>query len=99
MFSIEQAARATGLVRRLDPDVFYIACRFDYKKTPRNTLLNKQALVRAPDTGIELMAYPADWGPNERTGRIADLSPGLMEALGIDTDDVVEVIFPYEKAP
>ena len=37
------------------------------------------------------MALPADWGPNEKTGRVADLSPGLMEALGIDTDDEVEV--------
>ena len=25
---------------------------------------------------------PADWGPHEDTGRVADLSPGLMEASG-----------------
>ena len=44
-----------------------------------------------------MLAFPADWGPNEKTGRIADLSPGLMDALNIDTDDEVEVIFPYEE--
>lgn len=34
---------------------------------------------------------PVDWGPNEKTGRVSDLSPGLMKALGITTDDVVTV--------
>ena len=55
--------------------------------------------VKATKTGIALEAYPADWGPNEKTGRIADISPGLMEALGIETDDEVEVTFPYEEKP
>ena len=36
----------------------------------------------------------ADWGPHVDTGRVADISPGLMEALGIETDDEVEVKFP-----
>jgi hypothetical protein len=43
-----------------------------------------------------MLAYPADWGPHENTGRVADISPGLMQYLGIETDDEVEVIFPYE---
>jgi len=51
-----------------------------------------QAIVRA--NGKEFLAWPADWGPNENTGRVADLSPGLMEALGLNTDDEVEVIYP-----
>ena len=55
------------------------------------------ALVRAPDTGIALTAFPADWGPNESTGRVADLSPGLMQDLGIGTDDVVDVVFPFRE--
>ena len=33
-----------------------------------------------------------------RDGRIADISPGLMDDLGIETDDEVEVVFPYKKA-
>jgi hypothetical protein len=54
------------------------------------------ALVRAG--GIELTAFPADWGPNdEATGRVADLSPGLLADLGLKTDDEVEVIFPYRR--
>jgi uncharacterized protein (TIGR02594 family) len=89
----------TGLARRLDPSVFYLACRWDYKKTPRDMLLSNEAMVYAPATGMKLRAHPADWGPNEKTGRVVDLSPGLLDALGIETDDEVQVIFPYEEGP
>ncbi len=34
-------------------------------------------------------ARPADWGPSVKTGRIADLSPGLAALLNLDTDDDV----------
>jgi uncharacterized protein (TIGR02594 family) len=94
LFLPYQPEGTTGLARRLDPEVHYIACRWDYKKTPRNILLSDSASVRAVKTGITLPAFPADWGPNEKTGRIADISPGLMAALGIETDDEVEVVFP-----
>ena len=33
----------------------------------------------------------------ETLNRVADLSPGLMENLGITTDDEVEVIYPCEE--
>jgi hypothetical protein len=33
-------------------------------------------------------------GPASDTGRIADLSPSLMDDLKIKTDDEVEIIFP-----
>jgi hypothetical protein len=36
----------------------------------------------------------ADWGPHEDTDRVADLSPALMEALDLTTDDEVEIIYP-----
>ena len=52
------------------------------------------ALVRNPVTGVALMAFPADWGPNESTGRVADISPGLLADLGLSTDDEVEVLYP-----
>jgi hypothetical protein len=55
------------------------------------------ALVRSPQTGAQYLAAPADWGPHIDTDRIADISPGLMDALGISTDDEVEVVFPYEE--
>ena len=88
-----QPPETTGLARRLNPWVHYIACRWDYQVTPAEMLLSQQALVRV-EGGNELTAWPSDWGPHSTTGRIADLSPGLMEDLGIQTDGLVEVIFP-----
>jgi hypothetical protein len=94
LFLPQQPPGTTGLARRLDPETFYVAARWDYEVTPKDMLRDqsKKALVRAGNR--EFLARPADWGPNENTGRIADISPGLMEALGIDTDDDVEVIYP-----
>jgi hypothetical protein len=94
LFLPQQPPGTTGLARRLNPDVFYVACRWDYNITPKTMLddKDKRALVRAK--GREFLAWPADWGPHQDTGRVADISPGLMESLGIKTDDVVEVIYP-----
>jgi len=90
-----QPPGTTGLARRLNPYVHYIACRWDYSVTPKSTLIQNVALVRSPKTGVELTAIPADWGPHQDTGRVADLSPQLMADLGIETDDEVEVIYPW----
>jgi len=94
LFLPSQPPGTTGLARRLDPDVFYVACRWDYATTPKDMLADpeQRALVRAG--GRELRAWPADGGPNQNTGRVADLSPGLLAALGLETDDSVEVIYP-----
>jgi N-acetylmuramoyl-L-alanine amidase len=97
LFLPEQPPGTSGLARRLDPEMFYIACRWDYDVTPKPSLLEHTALVRSPKTGRKFEAYPADWGPNENTGRVADLSPGLMDALGITTDDEVEVTYPFRQ--
>jgi N-acetylmuramoyl-L-alanine amidase len=86
-----------GLARRLNPFVHYLACRWDYNVTPKETLLQHMALVTAVKTGVALTAFPADWGPHEDTDRVADLSPGLMKDLGIETDDDVAVIYPYRE--
>jgi hypothetical protein len=96
LFLPYQPEDTTGLARRLNPFVHYIACRWDYGATPKETLLESVAQVRALKTGVTLTAFPADWGPHESTGRVADLSPGLMADLGITTDDEVEVIYPWE---
>jgi N-acetylmuramoyl-L-alanine amidase len=95
LFLPQQPPNTTGLARRLNADaVYYVACRWDYDVTPKDMLADKslQAIVRA--NGREFLAWPADWGPNENTGRVADISPALMAALGIETDDVVEVTYP-----
>jgi hypothetical protein len=96
LFLSHQPPGTTGLARRLDPEVFYVACRWDYDDTPKTMLddKDKKALVRSKATGNARLAWPADWGPHGDTERVADLSPGLMAALGVETDDEVEVIYP-----
>jgi hypothetical protein len=94
LFLPDQPEGTTGLARRLDPRTFYVACRWDYDITPKRMLADHcyRALVRAGT--LEFLAYPADWGPHADTDRIADISPGLMQALGVETDDEIEVIYP-----
>jgi hypothetical protein len=94
LFLPEQPEGTTGLARRLDPRVFYLACRWDYDVTPKSMLADHSLKALVTAGGKTFVAYPADWGPHEHTGRIADLSPGLMEALGVKTDDEVEVVYP-----
>ena len=99
LFLPYQPSGTSGLARRLNPFVHFIACRWDYSVTPKTMLRDsgKMALVTAIKTGISMLAIPADWGPHEeQTGRAADLSQSLMQDLGIGTDDLVEVVYPYE---
>ena len=105
LFLDEQPLGTTGLARRLDPTKSYIAVRWDYEQTPKEMLPGMQVIVHAVKTGKKAYATPADWGPHIDTDRIADISPGLMSHLGIDTDDEVIVEFepleitvmPYER--
>lgn len=98
LFLSYQPAGTSGLARRLDPGVFYLACRWDYDVTSKEMLRDsgQMAKVTAKKTGITRLCHPADWGPHEEnTGRAADLSPALMDSLGISTDDIVEVVYPW----
>jgi N-acetylmuramoyl-L-alanine amidase len=98
LFLLDQPPGTTGLARRLDPEQFYIALRWDYDATSKADLLDMVVTVHAPRTGIVIEGvYPADWGPHIDTGRIADISPGLMSALGIETDDEVIVAFNEQE--
>lgn len=92
LFLDEQPPGTTGLARRLDPDEFYIAMRWDYSEISKEDLLKTICLVRSPDTSRSFWARPSDWGPNENTGRICDISSGLMEALGVETDQELEIV-------
>jgi N-acetylmuramoyl-L-alanine amidase len=96
LFLPYQPENTAGLARRLNPFVHYFAMRFDYSQYPKETLLHHVGLIRNPKTGFALKAIPADWGPHESTNRIADLSPSLMDDLGLTTDDEAEIIFPYK---
>src|SRR5215831_8066367 len=99
LFLPTQPPGTTGLARRLNPDRYYIAMRWDYDDYPKSMLASGDymARVRALKTGKEFFARPADWGPHSDTGRVADLSPGLLDDLGIETDDQVEVEFPITE--
>jgi N-acetylmuramoyl-L-alanine amidase len=101
LFLPYQPDGTTGLARRLNSvAVNYVACRWDYSITSKEMLASSDnvALVRATKTGLSAKAFPADWGPHEqKTGRAADLSPCLMDALEIATDDEVTVTYPYRE--
>ena len=88
----------TGLGRRLNPDKYYFACRWNYNDTPREFLKRALARVENPSNGRAADARPVDWGPNIATGRAADLSPGLAAALGLQTDDVVRITISAVRA-
>lgn len=95
LFLDYQPEGTTGLARRLDPGESYIAMRWDYAVYSKEFLRgNVLASVKAVKTGKKAFAHPADWGPHVETARVADISPGLMNMLGIETDDEVEVTFP-----
>jgi hypothetical protein len=98
LFLEEQPPNTSGLARRLNPAVPYIAMRWDYDLYPKDMLASGEymALVRASKTGRQFRAFCADWGPHIDTKRVADISQGLMDELGIKTDDEVEVIFPIQ---
>jgi hypothetical protein len=92
LFLAKQPRGTTGLARRLDPKKFYIACRWNYKETPPKWLRSIQVDVSA--NGKTFKAQPVDWGPNARTRRVADLSPGLAKALGLETNNICVVVIP-----
>jgi len=88
----------SGLGRRLKPDQYYFACRWNYAETPREFLRRALARVENPVNGRAVDARPVDWGPHPSTGRVADLSPGLAAALGLDTDDIVRITISARRA-
>lgn len=88
----------SGLGRRLNPDKYYFACRWDYTATPKEFLRRALARVENPANGRAVDARPVDWGPHPATGRVADLSPGLAAALGLNTDDIVRITISARRA-
>ncbi|MDH2348710.1 CHAP domain-containing protein [Bradyrhizobium sp. SSUT77] len=92
IFLPAQPPNTTGLARRPDPDVNYIACRWDFSATPRSFL--RKIKVRVSANGKTEEARPVDFGPSLATGRVADLSPGLERKLGLVTDQECTVEIP-----
>ena len=90
-----QGGTGPALGRRLlNTTTSYIACRWDYKTTPREYLVKIEVEVRNPVTGKNIKARPADWGPAGWTNRVADLSDFAASQLGLGTNDMCEVIVP-----
>ena len=77
-------------------DVPYIACRWDYRITPKSYLAKPTTLITVtnPKTGQSIQARPIDWGPHDDTNRVADLSPFVATKLKLNTDDIVKVDIP-----
>ena len=94
LFLPEQPAGTSGLARRLNPDAHYVACRWNYGRTPREKLKTTKVIVTNPITGAKIEAQPVTWGPDPATGRVADLSDGLAKELGLDTDQICAVTVP-----
>jgi hypothetical protein len=93
LFLAQQPQGTSGTARRLNPDAYYLAFRWDYREIPKDKLRTTVVKLTNPKNGASVDAWPADWGPNPRTHRIADLSPGVVKDLGLDTDDEVVVEF------
>lgn len=96
IFLPTQPPGTTGLARRLNPQIGYLACRWDYNVTPKSFLRTALVKVTNPANNKSEQVRPVDWGPNAATGRVADLSPGLAARLGLvtDKDCVVEIPLP-----
>lgn len=86
LFLDAQPSGTTGLARRLNPDSAYIAYRFN-ENLARSIVRKQVAILQA--NGRTIKALVADWGPNVRTGRVIDMSPGAAKFLGLQTDDTV----------
>lgn len=95
-FFIPGATQPLG--RNLDTSTFYLATRWDYSVTPASFLRNTTVIVSNAITGVSQAAQPIDFGPNESTGRVADLSNGLADKLGLKTDDECIVQIPLPTA-
>jgi hypothetical protein len=100
LFLPRQPAETSGLARRLNPEAFYLAMRWDYQRYPKEILRTAFVKLSNPLNGSFLFARPVDFGPGDGsvidgrstpdTGRIADLSFGAARALGLVTDDLVK---------
>lgn len=92
LFLAKQPPKTTGLARRLNPNAFYLAMRFDYGDHSRELVRRAIFRVTNPRTHKSLFAQGADWGPNARTNRVVDMSPGLATALALNDTVTVEMI-------
>jgi len=73
----------TGLGRRLNPDKYYFACRWNYNDTPREFLKGALARVENPSNGRSADARPVDWGPNISDGARGGFVSGISSSARV----------------
>lgn len=104
LFLEKQPVNTYGSSKRLNPEAYYIALRWEEfypeyggKETREKVkafLRESKVIVRNENGRKILTADPVEWGPEEKSGRIGKLSPGLMRDLGLKNDDLATVILP-----
>lgn len=80
-------------------DFYFVAMRWNFSATPRNTWRDLRLLLKNPANGHAVVVRPVDWGPNTSTRRIVDVSPRTITDLDADTDDTVLVAFAAPGTP
>lgn len=60
---------------------------------------NRKILVVNPKNNRAVCVRAADWGPADWTGRVIDLGPGAISAIGAVTDDTVHIGFANAATP
>jgi len=91
---IEHSPASVGLARRLDPDAWYVACRWpgwEPESRPQSRRRVRECRARVTGRFGTVWATPVDWGPHALTGRAVDMSPGLASAIGARTGDSVRL--------
>jgi hypothetical protein len=96
LFLDEQPEDTTGMARRLNPLALYCAIRWN--PGDRQWLLNHKVTLVNPRNGRRIQAQVVDWGPNPRefkggVCRACDGSPGVLRALGLETNQRIRVEF------
>lgn len=79
-------------------DPWYCAMRWPYTnpdavKGAKDWWVNRKILVVNPKNNKSVVLRAADWGPHISTGRVIDVGPQAMKALGASTDDIVNIAF------
>ncbi len=94
LFLTLQPPATTGLARRLNPDAFYLAMRWEDYGIDRETARRATFKITNPKNNEFRYAQGSDFGPADWTNRVADLSPGIATALGLETDEeaIIEMV-------
>lgn len=80
----DKTAITNEFTRQLDPEDLYCAMRWNEHDLPYSLLRRSRILFTA--NGRHVFARPVDHGP---VRRFADVSPAVLEALDLETDDII----------